>query len=129
MIFHNVDWLLPISLLLMRLMVAAVFISSGWSHASQPAKRAESIGMSKGFTLFLGVAELCGGLALVLGIWPQLAAAGLILIMLGAIQKKIFVWHMGFWGEKSSGWHYDLLFVVMNLVIIATNGGRYVITS
>jgi putative oxidoreductase len=129
MIFRNVDKLLPISLLLLRLMVAIVFISSGWSHATHLAERAESIGMSKGFTLFLGIAEVCGGLALILGIWPQLAAAGLILIMLGAIYEKIAVWHTGFWGEKASGWHYDLILVLINLVIIATNGGRYVITS
>jgi putative oxidoreductase len=56
-----------------------------------------------------------------------LAACGLILIMLGAIQKKIFVWHTGFWGEKSYGWHYDLMFVVMNLVIMFSGGGRRVL--
>jgi putative oxidoreductase len=57
----------------------------------------------------------------------QLAAIVLILVMLGAIQKKIFVWHTGFWGEKASGWHYDLMLVVMSLVILFTGGGRYVL--
>jgi len=57
----------------------------------------------------------------------QLAALGLILIMLGAIQKKIFVWHTGFWGKGGQGWHYDLMLVLMNLVIIFTNGGRFVL--
>ena len=33
----------------------------------------------------------------------------------------------GFWGEHSDGWHYDLLFVVMCLVIATTAGGRYVL--
>ena len=47
--------------------------------------------------------------------------------MLGAIQKKMFVWHTGFWGTESQGWHYDLLFVVSNLVIAFTDGGRYVL--
>jgi putative oxidoreductase len=47
--------------------------------------------------------------------------------MLGAIGKKIFSWHTGFWGEKASGWHYDLTFVLMNLVILFTNGGAYVL--
>jgi len=47
--------------------------------------------------------------------------------MLGAIQKKIFVWHTGFWGEKGNGWHYDLMLVVMNLVIMFTDGGRWVL--
>jgi putative oxidoreductase len=45
--------------------------------------------------------------------------------MFGAIQKKIFVWHIGFWGEKTYGWHYDLMLVVMNLVIVFTDGGRW----
>ena len=52
---------------------------------------------------------------------------GLILVMLGAIQKKIFVWHTGFWGEKASGWHYDLMLVVMNIVIACSGGGKYVL--
>ena len=114
-------------LLALRLMVAAVFISSGWSHLTKSEERSKSIGMSKGFTIFLGVAEMAGGLGVALGVFTQLAALGLILIMLGAIQKKIFVWHTGFWGDKASGWHYDLTFVVMNLVILFTDGGRLVL--
>jgi putative oxidoreductase len=106
-------------------MVGVIFITSSWSHVSKPAERAKSIGMSKGFILFLGLAELAGGLGIAFGVLTQPAAVGLILVMLGAIQKKIFVWHTGFWGEKASGWHYDLMLVVMNLVILATNGGRY----
>ncbi len=31
----------------------------------------------------------------------QLAALGLIVIGLGAIQSKTLVWHTGFWGEKA----------------------------
>ena len=115
------------ALLLMRLMVGAIFITSGWGHATHPAERAKSIGMSKAFTLFLGVAELAGGLGVVFGVLTQLAALGLILVMSGAIYKKIAVWHTGFWGDKASGWHYDLMLVIMNLVIITTNGGAYVL--
>jgi hypothetical protein len=47
---------------------------------------------------------------------PQLAALGLILVMLGAIRKKIFVWHTE-------------LFVAMCLVVATTGGGRYVLLS
>ena len=114
-------------LLALRLMVAVVFISSGWSHATKAEERSKSIGMSKGFTVFLGAAELAGGLGVAFGVLTQLAALGLILIMLGAIQKKIFVWHTGFWGEKTYGWHYDSMLVVMNLVILFTDGGRWVL--
>jgi putative oxidoreductase len=111
--------------LLLRLMVALVFITSGWSHVTKSEERSKSIGMSKGFTIFLGVAEIAGALGVAFGVLTQLAAMVLILIMLGAIQKKIFVWHIGFWGEKTYGWHYELMFVVMNLVILFTNGGRW----
>ena len=121
-------WLYQLSdaaLLFMRLLVGVVFITSGWSHAKDPVTRGKSIGASPGFTRFLGVAELAGGLGVAFGRLVQLAALGLILVMLGAIQKKIFVWHTGFWGKHSDGWHYDLLFVSMCLVIAATGGGRY----
>jgi len=111
----------------MRLMIGLVFVASGYSHLKDPGARAKSIGMGKGFTIFLGIAEVAGGLGVACGVLTQLAASGLILIMLGAIQKKISVWHTGFWGEKASGWHYDLLLVVMNLVILFTNGGAYVL--
>jgi putative oxidoreductase len=116
-----------LGLLLMRLLVGLIFVSSGYSHLKDPATRAKSIGMSKPFTIFLGAAEVAGGLGVAFGVLTQLAAFGLILVMLGAIQKKIFVWHTGFWGEKASGWHYDLMLVVMNLVIAFTNGGAYVL--
>jgi len=112
------------SLLLLRLMVALVFATSGFGHLKAPRQRAESIGMSVGFTVFLGVAEVAGALGLAAGVLTQWAALGLIVVMLGAIGKKIFVWKTGFWGEKASGWHYDLLFIVMNLVILCTGGGR-----
>jgi putative oxidoreductase len=115
------------ALLLMRLLVGLVFITSGWSHVKDPVTRGQSIGLSPGLTRFIGFGELAGGLGVAFGVLTQVAALGLILIMFGAIQKKIFVWHTGFWGKHSDGWHYDLLFVVMNLVIATTGGGRYVL--
>lgn len=116
-----------LGLLLLRLMVGLVFVTSGYSHLKDPAARAKSIDMPKPFTIFLGIAEVAGGLGVAFGVLTQLAAFGLILIMLGAIQKKMFVWHTSFWGEKASGWHYDLIFVLINLMIAFTNGGAYVL--
>lgn len=125
--FPQLARFVDLGLLALRLMVAVVFVTSGWSHVTKSEERSKSIGMSKGFTIFLGVGEVAGGLGVALGILTQLAALGLIVIVLGAIQKKIFVWHIGFWGEKTYGWHYDLIFVVMNLGILFTDGGRWVL--
>lgn len=126
-VFPDLLQLADVALLLLRLMVAAIFLSSGINHLRDPVERAKSIGMSPGFTRFLGIAETAGALGVATGVLAQLAALGLILIMLGAIQKKIFVWHTGFWGEGTSGWHYDLMLIVMNLVIATTGGGRLVL--
>ena len=113
-----------LSLLLLRFTVALVFGVSGYNHLKSPVERAKSIGLPVPITILIGAAEVAGAFALTIGFLAQWAALGLILIMLGAIYKKIAEWHTGFWGEKSMGWHYDLLFVVMNLVILTTGGGR-----
>jgi putative oxidoreductase len=127
MTFPQLARFIDLGLLLLRLMVGVILLTSGWTHLTKAEERSKSIGISKGFTLFLGAAEVAGALGVIFGVLTQLAAIGLILLMLGAIQKKIFVWHTGFWGEKASGWHYDLMLVVMNLVILFTAGGQYVL--
>lgn len=124
MIFPQFSQFTDIALFLLRLMVGLIFLTSGWKHVREPEARSRDIGMSKVFTIFLGAAELAGGLDLISGLLIQLAAIGLILIMLGAIQKKIFVWHTGFWGSAgTNGWSYDTMIIVMNLVIVTTGGG------
>ena len=115
------DW----SLLFLRLVVALVFGTSGYSHLTKPKERAASIGMSVPFTIFLGTAESAGAIAVAVGFLAQWAALGLILIMPGAIYKKIVVWKTGFWGEKSIGWHYEVLLIAMNLVIVTMGAGKF----
>jgi len=116
-----------LSLLLLRLLVSLVFVTSGINHLKNPKARAASLGLTENFTRFLGVAEVLGALGVVFGILVHFAAAGLILIMFGAIQRKLFVWHSGFWGEKNSGWHYELMLVAMNLVIFCSGGGSFLL--
>ena len=118
-----------VGLLLSRLMVGAVFFTSGLSHARDPVGRGKSIGASPGVTLGIGIAEMAGALGVAFGVLTQLAALGLMLVMLGAIQKKIFVWKTGFWGGGTYGWHYDLTFLVMCLVIVVTGGGSLALGS
>lgn len=64
---HFADW----SLFLLRFMVALVFGTSGFSHLKSPKQRAESIGMSIGFTVFVGIAEVAGALGLAFGVLTQ----------------------------------------------------------
>lgn len=118
-----------IGLLLLRLMVGVVFFTSGWNTLKDPDARAKEIEMSRPFAIFLGVAEALGALGIIFGVLTQLAGLGLMGFSLGAIWKKIARWHTGFWGENATGWHYDLMLLLMNVVIVATNGGRYVLVD
>jgi putative oxidoreductase len=113
------------ALLFLRALLAAIFGTSGWSHVTKPAERAKSIGMSKPFTIFLGVAEVAGALGILAGVLAGWASLGLILVMLGAIYKKAFEWKTGFWGKGSQGWHYDLIMVAMCLIIITVGPGAW----
>jgi putative oxidoreductase len=116
-----------LALLCLRVIVAAVFFESGRRHVKDPVGRGASVGLSPGLSLALAWAEMAAALGVALGILTQVAGLVLIGVMMGAIQKKVFVWHTGFWGENTYGWHYDLTYLVANLVILTTGGGRLVL--
>jgi putative oxidoreductase len=124
----EIPLLSDIALLLLRLMIAAIFATSGWAHATKPKERAESIDMSPSFTQLLGVVELLGAASVALGLFPEAGAILLIGVMIGAIHKKVFAWKTGFWGDDGQGWYYDLLYLVCSLVILTTGGGALTMT-
>jgi putative oxidoreductase len=115
------------ALVFLRIMVGLVFVDSGYNDIRDPVGRGKSTGLPKGAMIFLALAELLGGIAVIIGFLSQLAALGLIIIMLGAIQKKVFVWKTGFWGKNGLGFNYELILISMLVVILCTNGGRFVI--
>ena len=80
--FPQLARLTSLSILLLRLMVALVFVTSGYNHLKNPQERSKSIEMSQGFTVFLGIGELAGGLGVGAGVLTQIAAFGLILMNL-----------------------------------------------
>jgi putative oxidoreductase len=116
-------------LLFLRVMVGLIFLGSGYNDFKDPDARSKDLGLPRGFTMFLAIAELAGGAGIILGILQQLAAIGCILIMLGALQKKIFVWKTGFWGKDHPGWYYELTMMSMLFMVLVTNGGRFVIVG
>ena len=125
--FPQLLQLQDVALLGLRLVVAIVFGASGYFHLKDPVGRAKSVELSPAVTAGLGAAEALASLGLVTGILIQPAALGLILVSMGAIQKKALTWKTGFWGEKAGGWHYDLMLLAMNLVILCTAGGSLVL--
>jgi putative oxidoreductase len=110
--------------LALRLMIAVEFFPSGWAAVRDPAGRGQQNGLNPAMMVFIGVAEIAGSLGLVFGVLARWAAVGLMIIMAGAISKKIFVWHTGFWGKDSQGWHYELMLTVMNFAIATGGAGQ-----
>ena len=124
MTFPQLAQFSDLALLILRFMVGLVFLTGASSHLKDPEGRSKSIGMSKPFTIFLGAAEMAGALGVISGVLAQPAAIGLIVIMFGAIYKKLFVWRTGFWGKYgTNGWSYETMLVVMNLVLATIGGG------
>ena len=118
------------ALLLLRVMIGLVFFTSGWKHATDPETRSKDIEMSKSFTRFLGIAECAGALGVLFGVLTQIASLGLMVIMLGSIQRKIVKWKTGFWGKHGTdGWSYDSMLLIMNLVVATTGGGGLVLEN
>ncbi len=115
------------SLLILRGIIAVIFFSSGKSHVQDPAGRGKRIGMPPSFTRILGILEVAAAVSIAFGIFLQWGAAIIIITMLGAIYKKLFVWHTGFYATEGYGWHYDLLLLSGALVLMTTSGGAYVL--
>ncbi|MBI1813251.1 DoxX family protein [Candidatus Peregrinibacteria bacterium] len=102
-------------LLILRLTIGAVFLY----HCQPKLKGA----MGGGFMMFIGWAELLGGLAMVLGFLTQLAAVGLGIIMVGALYKKTQEWHIPFAAQDKTGWEFDLVLFGGCAALLLLGGG------
>ena len=119
--------LAPYALLALRIITAIVFFSSGRSHVEKPEERGKQIDMPPATTRFLGIMEVIAAISIAFGIFTQIGALIIMVVMLGAMQRKIFDWKTGFYADKGYGWHYDLTFFIAAAVIFSTGGGRFVL--
>ncbi len=71
----------------------------------------------------LSIAEPLGALATLVGLLTQAAAAGFILVMLGAIRLKVMQLHKGFSGE--GGWELDFLLLVGAIALLFFGAGKF----
>ena len=115
------------ALLVLRLVVAAVFMYAGtakWPFWSAPAE-----GMSVtllNVVRFLSIVEPLGSLALILGVLTRWAAAGLGIIMVGAIYYARTSLHAGvFTAPQGTGLDYNLLLLAGCIVLIAFGAGGW----
>jgi putative oxidoreductase len=115
------------ALLVLRLVVAAVFLYAG--SAKWPFWSASPEGMSSlllNVMKFLSIVEPLGSVALVLGFLTRWAAAGLAIIMVGAIFFARLTMHAGlFTTPQGTGLDYNLLILAGCVALTAFGAGGW----
>jgi putative oxidoreductase len=84
----------------------------------------ESIGLPGALGYLTMLAEIAGGLALILGVKVRLVSAALVLVLLGAA----FFGHGGFgfnWSNPNGGWEYPLMWAIVQAAVALLGDGPY----
>lgn len=112
-------------MLLLRLAVGVVFVAHGWAKFSDMAATVGffgQLGIPSVFAYIVAAVELLGGLALVVGLYTDLAALSLAIVMVVAIvYVKMATLKVGLMG----GYEFDLVLLASNLAIMFVGPGKY----
>ncbi|HMH81286.1 MAG TPA: DoxX family protein [Gemmatimonadales bacterium] len=115
------DW----GLLALRLGVGTVFLVHGREKRAmwklQPSAQMPAGVLS--LLRVLSIAEPVGALATLAGLLTQAAAAGFVLVMLGAIRLKVTQMRKGFTGE--GGWEFEFLLLVGAIALLFLGAGKF----
>ena len=114
------DW----ALLVLRVGVGVTFLVHGIQKRAM-WKMQPSAQMPAGLLSILrllSIAEPLGGVAAITGFLTQLAAAGFVIVMLGAINLKARQMHRGFTGD--GGWELDYLLLSGAIALVILGAGR-----
>lgn len=115
------------ALLVLRLITAAIFFYAGYAKVGFWSAPPE--GMSAGMVnlvKFLSIVEPLGGVALVVGLLTRWAAAGLAIIMVGAIFFLRFTMQTGiFTTPQGAGLDYNLLILGGCIALMAFGAGSW----
>jgi putative oxidoreductase len=115
------------ALLVMRLVVAAIFLYAGsakWPFWSTPPEGMSGVMLN--LTKFLSIVEPLGGVALIVGFLTRWAAAGLGIIMVGAVYFVRVTMKAGFFtSPQGTGLDYNLLILAGCIALVAFGAGRW----
>ncbi|NVK33981.1 MAG: DoxX family protein [Rhodobacteraceae bacterium] len=119
----------PYAALLLRLTTGVLFLVHGLTKllVFTPAGTAgffNSLGLPGWMGYLTMIAEIAGGIALILGIATRLVSAALILPLLGAI---VFA-HAGAgfgWTNAGGGWEYPAMWALVQAALVLLGDGAY----
>ena len=125
--FFSLHQFADLALLALRIALGAVFLTHGLGKRGlwrmQPSAQMPAGMLTK--LRILSIAEPAGGLGVLVGFLTQLAALGLVIVMLGAIQFLITKVHRKFTGDNAAGWEFEFMLLIVALAIAILGGGKY----
>lgn len=116
-----------IAIVVLRIIVATIFLYAAYAKLFIWSGTPEgfSAGMAN-LIKFLSVVEPLGAIALIVGFLTRWAAAGLAIIMVGAIYVLQFTMNVGlFTTPQGVGWDYNLLILGGCIALMAFGAGRF----
>lgn len=111
-----------VGLFLLRLVIGFQFTYSGVTKIRKVKGFSEGIGLPPAVGLLVILAELTGGVGLLLGVLTQVAALFIMIVMVGSIGFKVIKWKSPYWANKG-GWEYDLIWFSIAFLMLVTAGG------
>lgn len=110
--------------LVLRLGLAAIFIYHGWEKVSAEGGTAwgDKMEMPIWQQFLVAWGEFLGGIAMLIGLMSRVAAAGFIIIMLGAIATVHGA--KGF-SLAEGGFEYNLAIIAMSLAVVFLGSGAF----
>ena len=116
-----------VALLALRLIVAAVFINAGYGKLFFWSAPPEGMPANMVYLMqFLSIVEPLGGVALLAGFLTYWAAAGLAVIMVGAVGfLKLMMNASLFTGTQGTGIDYVLLILAGCIALMAFGAGSW----
>ena len=118
-----------IALLILRFAIAAIFFYHALPKLKNAGMMAQMTGIPVSMVFLLGMVEFFSSLGMIFGIYIQVAALLLSVVMIGAIGMKIIKWSVPFAAMDKTGWEFDLILLAANLVILVNGGGGMVLSA
>ena len=127
--------MIDVAILILRIVVGVVMVAHSlpklfWKRKVFDKKWHQDYGLPIGSVLFTGIVQAVGGLAIIAGVFTQVAALIVGLNMLVATYISIWVHHEPFSSTpEGKGWDINFLLIGALIVLILVGAGRLSLTE
>lgn len=112
-----------LAFLILRVVIAAIFIYHALPKLKNASGMSQVMGMPAGMIFMLGLVESVSSVGMLFGVYIQVAAFLLAMVMVGAIYFKMAKWHVPFGAMDKTGWEFDLILLAASIFILVSGGG------